>query len=163
MFALEAFNTIAGVASILSLLLTIFIVWKIQRYARTDQFLKELTQANTTNHHFQNSGLAMKINPNASLIEIHSEIQQNLELVNKTVAMMNKAIDKNDKMSLWEYRHIGLPNYFKKLNLLLLQGEIKSLEFQVTSSTIPDPTILSHIEQKREKFLGLAQRAIYTD
>lgn len=160
---MDVFNIIAGIASIASLILTGIIFYKISQFKNSKKFLDELKQANTVDHLYRKSGLAMQVDVDASVEESLGKISNTLESVKKTTASMNKFIQEHDNKFMWEYRVIGLSNHFKSIDLLLAQVEVQCLELKYATAIIPDPAILDRLNEKRHHFIKLAQTTIHTD
>lgn len=160
---IDIFNVIAGIASIASLILTGIIVYKINQFKNSKKFLAELKQANTVDHLYRKSGLAMQVNVDASIEENLTKIADYVEHIHKTTAGMNKFIKEHDNQYMWESREIGLSNCFKIINLLMAHVEVQCLELKYLTAVVPDPTILDRLNEKRNHFIKLAQTTIHTD
>ena len=163
MLVMDLFNFVAGLASIVGLCLTVLIFIKINQYKRTQQFVEDLKRANTEEHKYRRTGLAMKIDTDASIEENLSKIETHLTYYKNIAQSMNKYIQKQDNKVLWEERVVGLTNHALQLDLLLAHVEIQCLEMQYLTSTIPMPCILNKLNKKRKRFIQMAQTAMHVD
>ena len=154
------FNSFASLCSVVGLFLTIFILIKVLSSLNSKKFLEKAKLANTIEHKYKESGLAMKIDVNATSIEVIASLRETLAYYQSIANKMDKTIDSK---ILWEERVLGLNNHSRRLSLLILQLEIQILELEYLTRTFPLPRDFALIEKKREEFIELAKTSTHID
>ena len=160
---MDVFNIIASIASIASLILTVIIFYKISQFKNSKKFLADLKQANTVDHLYKNTRLAMHVDIDASIETNLAKIADTVNEISSITVEMNRFIKEHDNTFMWESRVLGLSNRFKQLSLLIAHVDVQCLELKYLTSVVPDPTILDQLNEKRNHFIQLAQTTIHTD
>ncbi len=160
---MDFFNIIAGIASIASLILTGIIFHKISQFKNSKKFLDELKQANTVDHFYKNTRLAMHVDIDASIEANLAIIADTVDQISNITVDMNRFIKEHDNNFMWESKVLGLSNRFKRLSLLIAHVDVQCLELKYLTAVVPDPTILDQLNEKRNHFIQLAQTTVHTD
>lgn len=159
----KAFSNIASFASIISLLLTIKIFFKLRNILGMRKYYEKLLKAGTIENNFYKVGLNMSIDVYATPAEIISKLRDTLKGYKNIVDKMDKYMDENCKKELWDERKLGLNNHTQRVELLISQLEINVLELELLNTQNPLPHNLNIIKDKQEKLLALARKTSYID
>ena len=93
---MDVFNIIASIASIASLILTVIIFYKISQFKNSKKFLADLKQANTVDHLYKNTRLAMHVDIDASIETNLAKIADTVNEISNITVEMNRFIKEHD-------------------------------------------------------------------
>lgn len=106
-------------------------------------------------------GYLIEINTKASADEVLIDLKTTIDDLGKMINNMNDAAE-NSEDATWEYRNIGLPNYQARLNVLVLQLELKYVEEHLRSDQ-EDVDLKSHYEELQTEFFALVRDSSLSD
>ncbi|MBE6105722.1 hypothetical protein [Anaerovibrio lipolyticus] len=154
-------NSMSSSASIVGFVTALFVYKKIKKMSSTREKIDKMINAMGKDNNYHYVGLNMKIDLLSSPSKKIKDIICCFEKYNKCIDIV--ASSNNNTKSIWEYKNIAIPNKRNQIKLLLLALEIQILELEVLNSTIPLPTAIEDIDQKRDNFIDVAKNTKYVD
>ena len=157
------FSDIARTATVINLILTAILFYKLRVSYKNIDYHKNLLKAGTTDNSYYHAGLNMGVDVNATPLEILNNIKVEFDHYKKIAKAMDKYISGHDNTALWEFRVIGLNNWSRKMDLHINQLEIAILELEFLNKKVPLPADLHKIEVKRQELIDKVKNTSYID